>query len=383
MSPDDTAALQRAADALRRGDGAGARALIAPVAERAADQPQIWMMLAEACRIAGDPAGQEAAAAKVIAIEPKAVRAYGWLGDCRRAAGDARGAARWYRDGVRIGAALGDALPAAVAEDLARQRSALSDLEAGFAAQTHAGLAAAGFTDEQMSRRFRESLDLLNGKAELQLQRPGAYYFPGLPQRYFYERTEFDWSGAIEDAMPAIRAELDAALADDTLFSPYLKQDAERPHADFHGMAGNASWSALHLIDNGRVTELAEQRFPATMAAMALAPLCRIGVRAPTIMFSRLAPGARIPPHHGMINARLICHLPLIVPGDGALRVGNETRGWREGELLIFDDSMQHEAWNDAGADRIVLIFDVWRPELTAAECAAVAALFNIIDGPT
>ena len=97
-------------------------------------------------------------------------------------------------------------------------------------------------------------------------------------------------------------------------------------------------------------------------------------------MFSLLKARASIPPHHGMINTRLICHLPLVVPGGGALRVGNERRGWEVGKLLLFDDTIEHEATNDADADRIVLIFDVWRPELTAAERAAVVALFATID---
>lgn len=80
------------------------------------------------------------------------------------------------------------------------------------------------------------------------------------------------------------------------------------------------------------------------------------------------------------MNARLIVHLPLIVPGQCALRVGNETRAWREGELLIFDDSIEHEAWNSSQEPRIVLILDVWRPELTAKERDLVAAMLAAID---
>ena len=81
-----------------------------------------------------------------------------------------------------------------------------------------------------------------------------------------------------------------------------------------------------------------------------------------------------------MINTRLICHLPLLIPGEGKLRVGNEARGWTEGQLLIFDDTIEHEAWNDADEDRVVLIFDVWRPELTATERDGVAAVFDAVD---
>jgi aspartyl/asparaginyl beta-hydroxylase (cupin superfamily) len=70
----------------------------------------------------------------------------------------------------------------------------------------------------------------------------------------------------------------------------------------------------------------------------------------------------------------LICHLPLIVPDGCGLRVGAEVRHWSEGEALIFDDSIEHEAWNTSDALRVVLLFDIWRPELSADERELVAA---------
>ena len=73
-------------------------------------------------------------------------------------------------------------------------------------------------------------------------------------------------------------------------------------------------------------------------------PLNPFRRRRTTRFFPRLEPGAHIPPHSGILNCRLICHLPLIVPPGCWLRVGNETREWEEGKLMIFDDSMEHEA---------------------------------------
>lgn len=365
------------------GDGAAAAAIIRPFTDRHGNHPQLWMMLAESCRMAGDMAGLEQAADRVMAIEPRAIRAYGWKGDARLAADDRRGAASWYGEGVALGSKY-DPLPDVLAAEIARQRTALAALEAGFAKDLEDGLAARGISEAVVTDRFAESLALLNGTKTIQLQRPKAYYLPGLAQRAFFEREEFAWVPAVEAATEAIRAELLAAMAEDSaLFSPYLQSDPERPRRDFHGMTDNLSWSSLHLIENGVASPANQARFPRTLAAIEQAPLCRIGVRAPTIMFSRLAAHARIPPHHGMINSRLICHLPLIVPGAGALRCGNHQRSWAEGELMIFDDSMEHEAWNDADADRVVLIFDIWRPELTPAERNAIVALFEVIDaGP-
>jgi aspartyl/asparaginyl beta-hydroxylase (cupin superfamily) len=145
-------------------------------------------------------------------------------------------------------------------------------------------------------------------------------------------------------------------------------------------MTGNADWSSLELTYRGATAPDSRERFPKTWAMLDALPLCRIGRRAPAPMFSLLKGGARIPPHHGAVNCRLICHLPLVVPGNGALRVGNQTRAWEHGKLLIFDDSFEHEAWNDAASDRIVLIFDVWHPDVTEAERDGIAALFNVVD---
>jgi aspartyl/asparaginyl beta-hydroxylase (cupin superfamily) len=94
-------------------------------------------------------------------------------------------------------------------------------------------------------------------------------------------------------------------------------------------------------------------------------------------MFSLLRPGARIAAHTGMFNTRLVCHLPLIVPPGCAFRVGNEVRQWEEGKILIFDDTIEHEAWNEGSQDRVVLIFDIWRPELSEQERREVAAFLS------
>jgi aspartate beta-hydroxylase len=81
-----------------------------------------------------------------------------------------------------------------------------------------------------------------------------------------------------------------------------------------------------------------------------------------------------------MTNTRLICHLPLIVPPACGFRVGNETREWQDGKAWVFDDTIEHEAWNDSNQTRVILLFDVWRPELTAAERDLVAAMFEAMD---
>src|SRR3546814_10294056 len=96
-----------------------------------------------------------------------------------------------------------------------------------------------------------------------------------------------------------------------------------------------------------------------------------------------LRPHTRIPPHTGVTNSRAIIHLPLIVPAECGFRVGGETREWVEGRPFAFDDTIEHEAWNDSPAMRAVLIFDVWNPHLTEEEQGIVADYCRMIDSVT
>ena len=96
--------------------------------------------------------------------------------------------------------------------------------------------------------------------------------------------------------------------------------------------------------------------------------MCEVPGKAPTVMFSVLAPHTRIPPHTGTTNTRGIVHLPLIIPDGCGFRVGGETRQWEPGRAWVFDDTIEHEAWNDSDEPRVILILDIWNPLLTEAD---------------
>lgn len=232
------------------------------------------------------------------------------------------------------------------------------------------------------SKRFQQSLDIVFGEKSIFPQRPNVYFLPGLPQVQFFDREDFPWVAAVESRTGPIRFELVKLLKDRSLFKPHVGA-SERLPARSSSLAGNAAWSSLYLWRAGEAVEPIAQKCPETIAALAAAPLShfsKVNPSAPSIMFSLLAAGARIPPHTGATNARLICHLPLIVPPNCGFRVGNEIRKWEEGKLLIFDDTIEHEAWNESNEDRIVLIFDIWRPELSEEERAAIRTLFSALE---
>lgn len=237
---------------------------------------------------------------------------------------------------------------------------------------------ARGFPLKRWSERFRQSMEIAAGKRKLYLQNPTAYTYPGLPHIQFFDPDQFDWVSDIEAAAPVIRDELIALLKQDqSRFRAYIQSEGSGPLGGNKALLNNKNWSVLSLCENGWLTPDVVQNCPKTWEAILKAPLPRIAGWGPTIVFSMLKAGARITAHTGMINTRLICHLPLVVPPGCGFRVGNEVREWEEGKLLIFDDTIEHEAWNEGSEDRIVLIFDIWRPELTEQERFELTALFS------
>ena len=133
-------------------------------------------------------------------------------------------------------------------------------------------------------------------------------------------------------------------------------------------------WSVYSLLNDGASIKEHLEKCPKTAAALAQLPLCDIPNYAPGAYFSVLKPRTRLPAHTGTTNSRSIVHLPLVIPEGCGFRVGSQVRAWQRGKAWVFDDTVEHEAWNDSDQIRIVLIFDVWNPLLTAAERDLVRA---------
>lgn len=209
------------------------------------------------------------------------------------------------------------------------------------------------------------------------LQRPEGNYIPGLDPEPVFGKEQFDWAEAIEAQYPEIREEILANLnldADEDC-RPYLTQGLNEHHP-LSGLSGDKNWSSVHLYKEGMANDAALKRFPKTAAALRnVEHTTRNGLPL-EIFVSALKPKTAIAPHFGLTNAGITVHLPIVIPeGDAAIRVGKEKHSWREGELFFFDDAFEHEAWNNTDELRIVLIFEVWNPNLTKAEQTALDTL--------
>jgi aspartyl/asparaginyl beta-hydroxylase (cupin superfamily) len=224
-------------------------------------------------------------------------------------------------------------------------------------------------------RRFRESLDIMLGRKRRYDAQPALFHYQGLAPTSFFDRAAFPWLDQIEAASAAIRAEFLAVLAAEEGFTPYMAYGSDQPLDQWTELNNSLRWSAYHLIEGGRVNQAHAAKCPATMDALRRAPQPDQPGRTPVAMFSLLKPHTRIPPHCGVSNVRLVTHLPLIVPSGCGFRVGNETRQWVPDQAWVFDDTIEHEAWNDSGQLRVILMFDVWHPQLSAAERALITAM--------
>jgi len=366
-------------EALREGDARKARESFEGIIAAGQADASAYLGLAYACAGLKDHPAARVAVDRALALEPRNLRALIMKADYLAAVGDARAASSFYRAAVDT-APPADQLPADLRDELARAQALCERYAAQFSAYLRERLVARGLVERRSSRRFRDSLDILAGGKRIYFQEPRQYFFPGLPQIQFYDRDDFPWLDKVEAATADIRAELIEILKHESAFKPYVEGNPRLPQTNPQGMLNNPEWSAFYLWKNGAIVPENAARCPKTLSALADVPLALVRNRSPSILYSLLRPGARIPPHTGEVNTRLICHLPLIVPPDCSFRVGNDTRATVEGRAWVFDDTIEHEAWNGSDRTRVILLFEIWRPELTVEERALVSAMFEAID---
>lgn len=263
-------------------------------------------------------------------------------------------------------------VPEPLARQLAAARALLDAHNARkldhFAAAVDTVAAADPGADLTRARAFAEQRA---GRRQVFQQHPMDGHFPYLPAIEFFAREHFPWFAELEAQTATIRSELLGLWAEENPnFRPYVTYEAGAPVGDWGELNWSPRWSAFFLWENGARHEGNCARCPQSAAIIAKLPLLDIPGKSPTVMFSILQPRTRIPPHTGSSNIRTTIHLPLVVPPGCGFRVGAETREWVEGEAWAFDDTIEHEAWNDSDQVRAILILDGWNPLLTEAERA-------------
>ena len=361
--------------AFRRGDLAQARALLERLVRADGSDPQQWVNLAVACQGLKDDAGEEQAIQQALSADPSDLLALLLRGNLLERKGRTHDAARAY------GAA------ATVAPPMERLHPDLRpSVSHAIAFKRRHEQECAAFLDQYLEshfkecagedlRRFRDSVDILVGRKRRYDSHSVVYHYPRLAPIEFFDRPEFPWLEAVEAATDAVRGEFLAVLRADSGFTPYVEYPPDVPVNQWAELNHSPRWSAFHLLKMGaRVAENAD-RCPRTMAMLAGVPQPRQAGRTPAAMFSLLRPRTRIPPHTGVTNVRVVAHLPLIVPDGCGFRVGNETRQWVPGTAWVFDDTIEHEAWNHSEEPRAILIFDVWHPHLSVAERTMITAM--------
>lgn len=367
----------QALHAYRSADPVGAQAILQEevAAGRPLDAKGEWLLI-QCARASDDVDTEIAALARLLAHAPRDLPALLGMGEARARMGDDRAALSWFTTAIRQAAII--TVPPQLHAALTRAQQFCVDAQARFAAHLQ-GVIDGLNVPRHGSAALNHGVDVLLGRAQFYLQQPTMFYYPGLPQRCFYEREELGWVAEMEAQAPALLGEFTSLLADGEYFAPYARTSDSRP-APNNPLVDSADWGAAYLWQDGQINAALERHVPQTLAALNGAPIPHIPNRSPMALYSRLRPGTHIQPHHGMLNTRLICHLPLVAPPDCALRVGHDVRAWRFGEMLIFDDSVEHEAWNRGADDRTVILFEIWRPEIGDADRALLTEIFSAID---
>ena len=363
---------------LKSGDATAALALLNQAAGAYPANLDIKLHQALALRVMGRLPEALRALDEVLTIDPYSFLALLSKGMVLERMAQPRLAAKTYRDALQI-APRPENTPPTLAAPIRRAREVVAAEAQALAAYLREQLRTLR-TEHAGARlaRFDECLDVYAGTKRVYHAEPVQLQVPRLPAIAFFDRELFPWLPQLEAATDTIRAELLALLAEGMPgFAPYIDYAPGTPVNQWAQLNHSRLWSSLWLWRDGARQDEAIARCPQTAAVLAELPLADQPGFAPTALFSALAPRTRIPPHNGSTNARLLVHLPLVLPGPAGFRVGNDIRTWRMGEAWVFDDTIEHEAWNEADEMRVILIFDIWNPLLSLAERELICAMMT------
>lgn len=373
--------VQNADRAVAERDFGRAASLLEQAAQLVSDDPTLWMRVAAMRRGTGHQAQALDAVHKALAIHPRDFTALLMRASLMQRLGHAEAGEAW---GHALAQKPDGEVPAQLQQVLAEAEQRYEEWRRLRESQLKANMSAAeARADPEQRKRMERFRSNALRRTRPYHSEPTHFQYPELTEREFHPRRLFPWLEEVENATDAITEELRAVMsAERAELVPYVQYDEHVPMEQWRPLNHNLDWTAIHLLYKGQRVEANARHCPQTVALMDKLPQPRIGGASPNAMFSLLAPGTLIPPHVGVNNARLVCHLPLIVPDGCWFRVGAETRFWKPGEAFVFDDTIEHEALNPSDELRVVLIFDVWHPDLSAVERDAVAGLISATGTP-
>lgn len=360
-----------------RGDIAGAERILEQVVATGGTHVDTWLKLGALRRARGNIDGAMEAVGQALALDPLHFMALMSRARLLELTGQGQEAARFY---VRAMAQLPEGeTPPPHLRGMVEHAARVSDAYRETVTADWAALLGDvdGLTTDERRRADRFTTNALR-RTRVYHSEPTHYHYPGLIEREFHDRAAFPWLATLEAATDIIRDDFLALQADQQGRSePYIQYSADLPVRQWAALNHSMDWTALHLLRSGTAVPENAERCPRTMALLAAIEQPHIDRRSPNAMFSVLKPRTRIPPHTGVANTRLVCHVPLIVPDGCWFRVGAETRTWQPGTAFVFDDTIEHEAANDSDHPRVVLILDLWHPGLSPAERTAVTRLMQ------
>ncbi|MDB4299655.1 aspartyl/asparaginyl beta-hydroxylase domain-containing protein [bacterium] len=373
--------------ALQGGNAHEARANFQTAIDANIATARTWLGMALACLSQSDIPRAEAALDQVLKTEPHNLRALIMKGDILVGRNENQAASAHYALVLRLSASLTD-MPAPLQADINRIAGQQQYLMTLFKEHLYEQLATVGYRRAEASQRFTQSLDMLLGRLDRTdpgqqfPQAPHVYFLPNVAYHTFFPEQELPWLKELEAHTDVIESELQTLLSNEKdKFSPYIHGGIDRPQNSETTLLDSRDWTSAYLWEDGSPNHDNMALCPKTTELLSELPLTLMEGFSPSVLFSKLDAGARIEPHTGMLNTRLICHLPLVVPDHCALRVGDQTRSTQRGVAWAFDDSVNHEAWNLSNSDRVILLFDVWRPDINADEQHLIKALLEGVAG--
>lgn len=373
LLPDDPDALNAVGNwELAQGRPGEAAALIERALAADPGQPALLFNLSAARRAAGDAAAALADLDRALAIDPYFVQAIFQKAVLLEELDQPHAAALIYQNFL-------DTAPPDIAES-PRFQPLIARARAAVRRNNEALGALLSTRGEAPSARTREAVAALLGEQRVFVSEPTFLTVPRLPATPFFDRELTPWIADLEAADDDILDEARAVIAQDSGLVPYVDNPPGVPANQWAELDHSPRWGAFFFWKHGLRNAANCARCPRTAALLERLPLISLEGRSPNAFFSVLAPRTRIPPHTGVTNARGTVHLPLIVPPGCGFRIGAETRQWMPGVAWAFDDTIEHEAWNDSDRPRLILIFDVWNPYLDEEERAFVRTMLSAHD---